>query len=58
MQHNPRGHAVIISNTYFMTQHLLERSGSHIDVDNISRLFANLSFVVTVHENKTAAVRF
>jgi hypothetical protein len=54
MKRKPRGHTVIISNTYFLTPRLQERAGSLIDVDNIWRLFTNLSFEVTVHTNKTA----
>jgi len=50
-----RGRAVIISNIEFMKLHT--RTGSDIDVINLTALFTGLQFQVEVHPDKTKKVR-
>ena len=56
MGSNPRGRAVVISNTYFCDPKLSQRQGTEIDLENLDRLFTGLGFTFISHTNETADV--
>ena len=56
MGSNPRGRAVVISNTFFFDPELDEREGSKLDLKNLGRLFTGLGFTFIPHRDKTAEV--
>lgn len=65
MQHKPRGRMLIINNELFCKDVLSggavfmpDRTGSSLDRDSLSALFDQLGFVVEVHNNLKAAVRY
>jgi len=58
MERQPRGHAIVISNRYFLKDNLEVRDGAEFDEVNICSLFTRLHFNVCLHSNKTAEVRF
>jgi len=58
MDRQPRGHAIVISNRYFIKDNLEVRDGAEFDEVNICNLFSKLHFSVHLHSNQTAKVRF